>query len=166
MFVDDIDAAAKSAQQLLTDAREGEGVLAALIYDSEITQRVKNAIASVESATAKIDSGEGTVARLINDGKIADQIESTLAMFQDPEGTIGKLFTDPEIYDGIQQIVADVADATTALREQRGALGMLFYDTTVRDELIRAVQVLTGSLEEQREAAPIATFLSTVFIGF
>ena len=166
VFVDDIDAAAKSAQQLLTDAREGEGVLAALIYDSEITQRVKNAIASVESATAKIDSGEGTVARLINDGKIADQIESTLAMFQDPEGTIGKLFTDPEIYDGIQQIVADVADATTALREQRGALGMLFYDTTVRDELIRAVQVLTGSLEEQREAAPIATFLSTVFIGF
>jgi len=166
VFVDDIDAAAKSAQQLLSDAREGEGVLAALIYDSEITQRVKNAIASVESATAKIDSGEGTIARLINDGTIADQIESTLAMFQDPEGTVGKLFTDPEIYDGIQQIVADVADATTALREQRGALGMLFYDTDVRDELVRAVQVLTGSLEEQREAAPIATFLSTVFLGF
>lgn len=166
VFVDDIDAAAKSAQQLLTDAREGEGVLGALIYDAEITERFKNTVASIESATAKIDSGDGTVARLINDGTIADQIEGTLAMFQDPEGTIGKLFTDPEVYDGIQQIVADVGDATTALREQRGALGMLFYDTDVRDELIRAVQVLTGSLEEQREAAPIATFLATVFIGF
>ena len=70
------------------------------------------------------------------------------------------------MYDGIQTIVADVADATAALREQRGMLGVLFYDTVARDQLLQAVNVLTGSLEEQREAAPIATFLSTVFLGF
>ena len=33
-------------------------------------------------------------------------------------------------------------------------------------QLEKAVTVLVGSLEEAREAAPISTFLNTVFLGF
>ena len=154
------------ARQLLTDAREGKGVLSALVYDEEITAGVKNTVASLESASAKIDQGDGTIAKLINDGALAQSLQTAVDGFSNPDGTIGKLLNDPAVYDGIQTIVADVADATAALREQRGMLGLLVYDTAARDQLLQAVNVLTGSLEEQREAAPIATFLSTVFLGF
>lgn len=166
VFVAGLDEFTADARQLLKDAREGKGVFAALIYDEEITTRVKNTIESVESAAAKIDRGEGTIARLINDGAIADSLQTAIEGFSNPEGTIGKLLNDPAVYDGLQTIVADIADATAALREQRGVLGVLFYDTAARDQLLQAINVLTGSLEEQREAAPIATFLSTVFLGF
>ena len=161
-----LDGFAAEARQLLTDAREGKGVLSALVYDEEITAGVKNTVASLESASAKIDQGDGTIAKLINDGALAESLQTAVDGFSNPNGTIGKLLNDPAVYDGIQTIVADVADATAALREQRGMLGVLFYDTVARDQLLQAVNVLTGSLEEQREAAPIATFLSTVFLGF
>ena len=39
-------------------------------------------------------------------------------------------------------------------------------DDELYRELQRAMTTLTGTLEEAREAAPIATFLSTVFLGF
>lgn len=165
-FIAGLDEFTVDARQLLKDAREGKGVLSAIIYDEEITTGVKNTVASIESAAAKIDKGDGTIARLINDGAIAESLQTAIEGFSNPNGTIGKLLNDPAVYDGLQTIVADIADATAALREQRGVLGVLFYDTTARDQLLQAINVLTGSLEEQREAAPIATFLSTVFLGF
>lgn len=153
-------------RQLLTDAREGKGVVGTLVYDEAVAQNLKDTVESLRSAAEKIDRGEGTVAKLLNDDALVTKAESLLDSLQNPDGTVARLFNDPALYNDVQRIVADIADATAALREQRGPLGMLFYDTAARDQLIRGIQVLTGSLEEQREAAPIATFLGTVFLGF
>ena len=89
---------------------------------------MKNTVASLESASAKIDQGDGTIAKLINDDALAQSLQTAVDGLE-PDGTIGKLLNDPTVYDGIQTIVADVADATAALREQRGMLGLLVYDT-------------------------------------
>ena len=165
-FVTGLEATNQDIQTLLKDAREGEGVVHALVYDKEIADNIKATTESIKSAAAKIDTGDGTFARLLNDGTLVDDIQAAVQVFSNPNGTIGKLFNDPAVYNQVQQIVGDIADATKALRDQRGVLGVLFYDTEARDQLLQAINVLTGSLEEQREAAPIATFLSTVFIGF
>ena len=45
-------------------------------------------------------------------------------------------------------------------------LGKLLNDDELYLQLEKAVTVLVGSLEEAREAAPISTFLNTVFLGF
>lgn len=165
-FVKGLDEFTTDARGLLKDAKEGEGIFASIIYDKEITDNLKATVESVRSAAEKIDNGNGTIARLLNDGKIADDIEGLIATFNNPNGTIAKLINDPELYETVQRILGDVADATAALREQRGVLGALVYDRQARDQILQAINVLTGGLEEQREAAPIATFLSTVFIGF
>ena len=161
-----LDEFTTDASRLLEDARNGEGLFATLVYDAETSENVKAALEAVRSAAEKVDTGNGTIARLLNEGKIADDIEALIATFNNPEGTIGKLINDPELYETVMQIVADVQDATAALREQRGVLGALVYDQQARDAMLQAINVLVGALEEQREAAPIATFLSTVFLGF
>ncbi|MEM9803335.1 MAG: hypothetical protein AAGA20_23660 [Planctomycetota bacterium] len=150
----------------MTDAREGQGLLATIIYDEGVAQGVRETVESVRSATAKIDEGDGAIARLINDGTIADDFQAALRGFTSQDSTIGRLMTDTEVYDNVVQLSADLADAGTALREERGTLGILLNDDTIARDVERAVAVLTGGLEEQREAAPIATFLSTVFLGF
>lgn len=165
-FVTGLEATNKDIQTLLKDAREGDGVINALVYDSTVADNLKATTESIRSAAAKIDTGDGAIARLINDGSIVDDLKAAIGVFSNPDGTIGKLFNDPAVYDQIQLIVGDIADATAALRDQRGVLGVLFYDNQARDQLLQAINVLTGGLEEQREAAPIATFLSTVFLGF
>ena len=40
------------------------------------------------------------------------------------------------------------------------------FDDTIYNQLETAVATFTGSLEEAREAAPISTFLNTIFLGF
>lgn len=165
-FVGGLDAAGVDARQLMKDAREGTGPLAAILYDEAIATDLRETASSIRSAAAKIDEGDGTIAKLLNDGTIADDLQAALRGFTNPEGTIGLLMTERSVYDDIQSITADVADAAAAIREQRGTLGILINDDTIAKDIERAVAVLTGGLEEQREAAPIATFLSTVFLGF
>lgn len=165
-FVRGLDDFLADARALFKDAREGKGILAALVYDEEIPKSVKNTLQSIESATAKIDAGDGTIARLLNDGTIADEVQATLQNFSNPDGTLGKLISDSEIYDNVRDITADLADASAAIRNQQGTIGELIYDDDIVDQLGQAIRVMIGGLEEQREAAPIATFLSTVFLGF
>lgn len=165
-FVNGLDAFTVDARQLLADAKNGEGVLGAAIYDAEITAQVKDIISSIRSAAEKVDRGEGTIARLLNDGSIADDIQAAIQSFSNPDGTLGRLLNDGQIYENVESMTADLADAAAAIREQRGTLGILINDDGIASELDRALRVLTGALEEQREAAPIATFLSTVFLGF
>ncbi|MFT5731683.1 MAG: phospholipid/cholesterol/gamma-HCH transport system substrate-binding protein [Planctomycetota bacterium] len=164
-FVRGLDDFLADARTLVKDAREGKGIVAALVYDEEITQSVKSTLKSIESATAKIDTGDGTISRLLNDGSIADDIQAMVKSFSNPNGTLGKLISDSEIYDNVRDFTADLADASAAIRGQKGTLGKLIHDDDIVNELTRAIRVLTGSLEEQREAAPIGTFLSTVFLG-
>ena len=165
-FVQGLDEVVADVRQMLTDAREGEGVLAAVLYDKEIADDVRETMASVASATKKIDEGDGTIAQLINKPEIANQIQTLLAGWNNEDGTVHKLFNEPDIYDNLLAASADIADMGAAIREQRGTLGILINDNTLAGDLDRALRVLTGGLEEQREAAPIATFLSTVFLGF
>ncbi|QDV07801.1 mce related protein [Planctomycetes bacterium Poly30] len=165
-FVRGLDDFLAEARALFKDAREGKGILAALVYDEEIPKSFKNTLTSIESATAKIDAGEGTIARLLNDGSIADELQNTLKSFSNQEGTLGKLISSAEIYDNVRDFTADLADASAAIRNQKGTIGELIYDDEIVDELGKAIRVMIGGLEEQREAAPIATFLSTVFLGF
>lgn len=164
-FVRGLDDFLADARTFVKDAREGKGIVAALVYDEEITQSVKSTLKSIESATAKIDTGGGTISRLLNDGSIADDVQAMVKSFSNPNGTLGKLISDSEIYDNVRDFTADLADASAAIRGQKGTLGKLIHDDDIVNELTRAIRVLTGSLEEQREAAPIGTFLSTVFLG-
>lgn len=161
-----LDEFVADARAVIKDAREGEGIIAALIYDDEIPEQVKTSLNSIQSAVAKIDEGDGTIARLINDGTIADEVQVAIRGFSNPDGTVGKLLSDSTIFDNFLELSADLAAAGTAIRNQDGTLGELIFDDTLVDDVTQAITILTGGLEEQREAAPIATFLTAVFVGF
>jgi len=165
-FVLGLDEAVSDARKLMADARDGEGVISTLIYDPTVAASTREIVESVRSASEKVDRGDGTLAKLINDPTIADEVEAALKGFNNPDGTIGRLLNEPEIYDNLLALSADAADAAAAIKEQRGTLGILINDDTIAKDIERALRTLTGGLEEQREAAPIATFLSTVFLGF
>ena len=71
--------------------------------------------------------------------------------------------------DNLLAISRDLDSALRAPAEGErapGTIGRLLYEAELYDQLEQAVRVLTGTLEEAREAAPIATFLNTVFLGF
>ncbi len=82
------------------------------------------------------------------------------------EGTLGRLIEDPTLYDNVLEISEDLRGFAAALRAGEGTISKLVYDDELYIELKRTIDIMRGSLEEAREAAPISTFLNTVFIGF
>ena len=102
----------------------------------------------------------------MTDPTIADNLEKITGDLAEGRGTLGKLMSEEDVYEDLASITSDLADASAALRERRGTLAKLLYEDDMYQEIQRALKVLTGSLEEAREAAPIATFLNTVFLGF
>src|SRR5204863_175820 len=68
-LVADLSAIARSLKNILGRTEQGKGFLGALTSDSEESTRLGN---SLDSIGRKLDSGQGTAGRLINDPAIFD----------------------------------------------------------------------------------------------
>ena len=67
-------------------------------------------------------------------------------------------------------VVAPVADDLSVVAAQvragEGSLGKLVMDTELYQEALESVQLITRTLEDYREAAPISTFTNVLFGAF
>lgn len=161
-----IDDFVTTAEALVDDVRAGKGTVGMLLYDEEVSADVRSTIDRVERIASDLEEGRGTLGKLLQDPTIADNVKKVTTELAEGKGTLGRLLTEEEVYEDLAAITEDLRSASAALREGQGTLGKLLYEDELYDELERAIRVLTGSLEEAREAAPIATFLNTVFLGF
>jgi phospholipid/cholesterol/gamma-HCH transport system substrate-binding protein len=114
----------------------------------------------------KIDAGTGTIGVLVNDPTIANDVASITGSIARGEGTVGALVVRPELYDNLRTISEDIAVVTGALRRGEGTLGKLVLDDDIYRQIKTALNIVTRSLEELREAAPITTFTSIFFSAF
>jgi phospholipid/cholesterol/gamma-HCH transport system substrate-binding protein len=164
---------AANLQSITTDFRgvasglaAGKGTLGRILEDEQLSEDVAEAVATIREVAVRINSTEGTLGRLIADGEIADRIESVLTRIDEGEGSLGRLLTTDEIYDDFAQVAEDLAAASAALRNAEGTLGLLVFDDGLYRQVEQALEIVTLSLEEYREAAPTTTFTSVLFGAF
>ena len=148
------------------DLREGRGTLGRLFQDEVLSSDVAETASSLRDITGRINAGEGTAGRIVNDPEIADRIESILAKADGGEGVLGRLLNDEELYAKLDQVADDLSAASAAIRAGDGTLGKLVMDDALYVQIQEALNVVTLSLEEYREAAPITTFTSVLFGAF
>jgi phospholipid/cholesterol/gamma-HCH transport system substrate-binding protein len=82
------------------------------------------------------------------------------------KGTIGRLVMRPELYDNLDELSENLRVVSQALREGQGTLGRIVMDDELYLELKQAMGIVTRTLEEYREAAPVTTFTSVLFGAF
>jgi phospholipid/cholesterol/gamma-HCH transport system substrate-binding protein len=170
---------ADNAAVISGDLREGRGALGRLLADADLEQKlgeIADDLATIgrnlSSTTADIEAGRGIVGMALKDDALAEETRSAVSAIReiverlrDGEGTVGKLLTREEVYERIRQIADDLARASRAVAEGEGSLGKLVMDTDLYEEVERAMSIITRTLEEYREAAPITTFTSVLFGG-
>jgi phospholipid/cholesterol/gamma-HCH transport system substrate-binding protein len=84
--------------------------------------KLTEAISNLQAITAKINKGEGTIGKLINDPKLHDELLASV-------GEIKQATADARIFMGeAKGIVADV-------KSGKGTLGTLLYDETTANSL-------------------------------
>lgn len=154
------------ASRLAVDARTGEGVLGKIVSDPALGAEIAETIASIASITKKIDEGQGLAGTIVNDEALAQDVRETVAMVARGEGTVGALLVKPEVYENLRAITEDISVLTGQIRSGQGSLGRLVMEEEIYLSLKTALQIVSRSLEEYREAAPITTFTSVFFSAF
>jgi phospholipid/cholesterol/gamma-HCH transport system substrate-binding protein len=90
---------------------------------------------TINQVVAKINSGQGTVGKVINDPSMYDRlnasvgkIDAMIASIQQGQGSLGKLVVSDELYNRADSAVNKVDDALSAIHDQKGTVGKLIYD--------------------------------------
>ena len=155
-----------TAGYTVKDARSGDGTVGLLMGNREFRQSIESTVNRISGIVESIDRGEGTIGHFYKDDTFARNLEQFSNSLVEGEGTLAKMINDPSLYDNAVEISEQLRSFSEALTGTEGSLGKLVNERALYDELERALATLTGSLEEAREAAPISTFLSTLFLGF
>jgi phospholipid/cholesterol/gamma-HCH transport system substrate-binding protein len=119
---------------------------------------VSEAAENIRSITKKIDSGEGTLGKIVNDPKLYEDLRGALAKLNEGldsfkniaartdkgEGTLGKLINDPVLYDNLRDASKDLAALTKKLNASDGTLGRLINDPALYDDIKKTTAALAS----------------------
>ena len=127
--------------------KEKQGALESIISNLESTS------SSLKHLSRKIERGEGTLGKLLNDESLYNELKVTLSdmgtainKLSSSEGTLVKLFQDDEIYRDIKEITAKLRTLMGKTEQGEGLAGRLFTENRT--------YVDQSSEQEGKEEAP------------
>lgn len=154
VIVDTVSDVVKDAKVMITDINRNQNEVMkkiSLILDDN-RANLRDTIANFKSISGKIDSGEGSLAMLLNDRQLYSTMQDASRNINDiagkinrGEGTLGKLTNDPALYNEARAVLADIKsgadnmnagfkefrDVTEKINRGEGTLGKLLKEETV-----------------------------------
>ena len=99
-------------------------------------------LAKMDKIVDKLNNGEGSVGKLINDPQLYDKAASTVdqlnklaTQLNSGKGSIGKLMNDNSLYDHLNDTSAKLDAIATDLSNGKGSAGKLLHDETMYNNL-------------------------------
>jgi phospholipid/cholesterol/gamma-HCH transport system substrate-binding protein len=112
----------------------------------------------VRGVVTKIQSGNGTLGKLMNDPSLynhlnntASKLDAVATSIQQGQGTIGKLATSDDLYNKVDTAAGHLENVTAALSSQKGTLGKLIYDPSAYNNINGFAQKGDALLGDIRE---------------
>ncbi len=154
VIVDTVSDVVKDAKVMISDINRNQNEVMkkiSLILDDN-RANLRDTIANFKSISGKVDSGEGSLAMLINDKQLFSTIQDASRNINEVagkinrgEGTLGKLTNDPALYDEARSVLADIKSGadnmnagfkefrgiTETINRGEGTLGKLIKDDAV-----------------------------------
>lgn len=160
---------------IMDEAAETIRLIRVALEEDGILENINAFSKNVRDITDKINSGEGTLARLINDDtlyedtrlmmanlqQVSADIQGITARVADGQGLIGKLLSDDEtLYNDLAEtlqhlraVSGDAGKVIARIEQGEGTVGkLLMGDDTIYDDLrdtVAALREFTGSLNQQ-----------------
>ncbi|MGO8704598.1 MAG: MlaD family protein [Candidatus Brocadiia bacterium] len=152
-LVKNLDSAAASLSQILTNAEKGPSLLHSLAYDPELPKSLDDlraAAKSLRNTAEEVESGKGGLGELIHGEKLsnaltefADAVDSAKAILKEVEkgdGAAHAVIYDKAERQALDQLAAAIDKlngAMSDIRDGKGSLGLLIADPSVWEGLQR-----------------------------
>jgi phospholipid/cholesterol/gamma-HCH transport system substrate-binding protein len=133
-----------------------EGGMAQLTESgNELVGQLNELSTQVTDITRKINEGQGTLGRFVNDEAFYDNLNITIRETQgimrqlrSGNGSAGKLINDPALYNNLNGITLQLQGISSDLRAGRGTAGKLLTDETLYNEARSTISRLDASVNQ------------------
>jgi phospholipid/cholesterol/gamma-HCH transport system substrate-binding protein len=121
---------------------------------NDLVQRLTKVSEQVNDITRKINEGQGTMGRIVNDEALYNNLNAAIRDTQDVirqiragEGSAGKFVNDPALYNNLNNTVRELQAIATDLRAGRGTAGKLFTDEALYNDARSAISKLNETAD-------------------
>jgi phospholipid/cholesterol/gamma-HCH transport system substrate-binding protein len=171
---------ATNARDVTQQLKSGQGLLGSLLYEEAAKQKFTDTLDNLRQVTSDLKGQQGILGALIYDTALKDKLGSAIDSFgsfvaklNESEGALQLLLSDPTTREELRSLVsnlsktsADIETVVAQVKSGQGTIGKLVMEDTLYQDFRKTVGVLTRSLEDYREAAPITSFTSVLFAAF
>jgi phospholipid/cholesterol/gamma-HCH transport system substrate-binding protein len=166
VIVDTVSDVVKDAKVMITDINRNQNEvmkkISVILDDNRVNLR--DTIANFKSISGKIDSGEGSLAMLLNDKQLystmqdaSRNVNEVAGKINRGEGTLGKLTNDPALYNEAREVLADIKsgagnmnvgfkefrEITEKINRGEGTIGKLIKEDAIYADLKETTKNLT-----------------------
>ena len=121
-----------------------------------VSNTMESLLVDLEEVVAKINAGEGSIGRLINEEDTINDLNQTLAALKritqnisQGEGSLGRLIAEDQTIDSLNATLASLDEITAKINRGEGTLGRLVNDEETVDTLNTTLSQLNNYLEKQ-----------------
>jgi len=121
-----------------------------------VSGTMESLLTDLEEVVVKINTGQGSIGRLINEENTINDLNDTLAALKtitqnisQGEGTLGRLIAEDQTIDSLNATLASLDDITTKINTGEGTIGRLINDEETVDTLNTTLSQLNNYLEKQ-----------------
>jgi phospholipid/cholesterol/gamma-HCH transport system substrate-binding protein len=171
------DSLGSFSKALNGDGKGGGGIIQKLDkLVSDNSARVDATMTNLQDITGKINRGEGTLGKLVNDPTLHDQLLATVAEIKSAavqakefatnaeaimdqvktgQGTLGTLIYDQKAADDIRTSIANIRSVSDKLAKGEGTLGKLINDDSLYNSAEVTIKKVDRTLDGLNDSGPI-----------
>ncbi|MCG2661499.1 MAG: MlaD family protein [Kiritimatiellae bacterium] len=124
---------------------------------NDVMALVSDVAVDLKDITGKINSGQGTLGKLVNDD----------TLYNDTRDVVNELkaaVKDRGLIKNVEASMANLNEITDKINHGEGTLGLLVNDESLYLEVKQMIGDIRATVDEMRETSPIVTF-SSIFFG-
>jgi phospholipid/cholesterol/gamma-HCH transport system substrate-binding protein len=147
-----------------------------LLNDKSLYNNTNQTTANLKSITDKINRGEGTIGKLVNDDAFYRDAKGAIANINDSmkdvkeiagkinsgEGTMGQLVNDKALYVELRDASRNIKDISQKINDGKGTLGKLVNEDTLYRDATATLKKTEKAVEGLGDSGPISVLGSIV----
>ncbi|MBK7141234.1 MAG: MCE family protein [bacterium] len=132
--IQDVRSLTGGLDTLLKRMNRGEGTLGKLSVDSALYLNMTKLMSSLTLLTNDLQKNQERIVTSLE--KTSNSVSALADKVNQGEGTLAKLVSDPALYDNLAATTAQLDSITTKLNQARGSLGLMVNDTAMYVQMV------------------------------